>query len=172
MRIFLTGPPRSGKSTVLMKIIKLLNQKGLKIGGFITPEVKEGNERIGFVVKDVYSGEEGILASTKISDGPKLGKYRINVEEFENIALNALDFAIKNCDMFVIDEIGKMEFFSVKFEQKLMEILEADIPLIAVLHRDFVDRFKRYGKVIEVNIENREKLPEEIVKEISGSTRS
>lgn len=164
MKLFLTGLPRSGKSTVLMKTIELLKQKRIKVGGFITPEVREKGIRIGFSVKDIYSGEEGILASVNQKVGPKLGKYIINLEEFEHIALNALDSALKECRVICIDEIGKMEFFSSKFKEKIFKILELDIPLIAVLHRNFVDRFKRYGKIIEVTSRNRDKLPEEIIK--------
>jgi nucleoside-triphosphatase len=166
MRIFLTGYPGSGKSTVLMKVIELLKQKGLKVGGFVTPELRERNKRVGFCVEDIHSVRKGILASTEVKTGPKLGKYKINVKEFENIALKALDFAVENCDLVAIDEIGKMEWFSEKFREKIIEILNSEKPVIAVLHRNFVNRFKKYGKVIEVTLANREKLPEEIVKEM------
>lgn len=175
MRIFFTGHPGSGKSTVLTKATKILKQKGLKVGGIITPEIRKGNRRIGFAVKDVYSGEEGILASVESKTGVRFGRYKIDVKDFESVAIPALDFAMKECDIIAIDEIGKMEFFSIKFKQKLQEVLESEKPLIAVLHRTFVNQFRKYGKVIEVTFKNREKLPEEILKEflkLSGPTQN
>lgn len=160
MKVFLTGKPRSGKSTVLEKIIILLKEKGKKVGGFITPEIREEGKRIGFCVKDVFSNEIGILASKDIKIGPKFGNYGINIEDFERVALKAIEFALKECDIIVIDEIGKMEFLSEKFREKLTQILISDKPLVAVLHRDFFDKFKDFGKLIEVTNRNRNELPE------------
>jgi len=37
--------------------------------------------------------------------------------------LPALDYAIKTCDVIVIDEIAPMELFSIKFKEKVEEIL-------------------------------------------------
>ena len=163
MRIFLTGEPRCGKSTVLMKIIDILKKKGFKVGGFITPEVRVKGDRIGFKVVDIHSSEEGILASINQKTGPSVGKYRVNLNDFERVALKALDFAMKECDICIIDELGTMELFSQKFKEKMGELLELKKPVIVALHRNLVDKYKNYGKMIYVTQENREKLPEEIV---------
>lgn len=163
MKIFLTGKPRSGKSTVLEKVIILLKEKGKKVGGFITPEIREKGKRIGFFVKDIFSNEMGILASKDIKIGPKFGSYGINIEDFERIALKAIEFALKECDIIVIDEIGKMEFLSEKFREKLTQVLLSERPLVAVLHRNFLEKFKDFGKVIEVTNKNRNELPELIL---------
>jgi nucleoside-triphosphatase len=167
MKIFLTGLPGSGKSTVLIKTIELLKKKGLKVGGFITPEIREKGRRKGFFVKDVFSGSMEVFASVDFKIGPKLGKYCIDVAAFDKIALKAIDFALEKCDVIVVDEIGKMEFFSENFKKKLGALMLEDKPLMAVLHKNFVDQFKQLGKVIEVTEENRERLPEELVKIIS-----
>ena len=50
MKIFLTGRPGSGKSTVLMKVMERLEAKGLKIGGITTPEVRAKGRRVAFRV--------------------------------------------------------------------------------------------------------------------------
>lgn len=165
-KIFLTGLPRSGKSTVLAKAIELLKQRGLKIGGIITPEIREGSRRVGFAVKDVYSGKEGFLASIKLKTGPRLGKYKIDVKDFERVALPALDFAMKECNMIAIDEIGKLEFFSKKFRQKVYKIINSNKPLIAVVHRNYIKEFKEFGKVVPVTKENRNELPKQIVQSL------
>lgn len=164
MKIFLTGKPGSGKSTVLIKIIDLLKQRGLKVGGIITPEIRKQAKRIGFLVKDLYSKDEGILASVDLKSGQRLGKYKVNLKDFERISLRALDFALKECDLIAIDEIGKMEFFSLRFKEKILEILNSDKKMIACLHRNFVPKFKDFGKIVEVTPENRERLAKEIVK--------
>ena len=164
MKIFLTGLPGSGKSTVLIETIELLKEKNLKIGGITTPEIRKQGKRIGFSVKDIFTGKEGTLANIGLKSGPRLGKYQVNLEDFERIVLPALDFALKNCVIICVDELGRMEFFSSKFKEKVLEILNSDKKVIACLHRNFIDEFKKYGKLIEVTLENREKLPQEIIK--------
>jgi len=164
MKIFLTGKPGSGKSTVLMKIIESLKRRGLKIGGIITPEIRVKGKRIGFKVIDVYSNEEGILASIDQKSGPRVGKYRVNLEDFERVAIKALDFALNECDVICVDELGKMELFSEKFKRKIEKILKSPTPAIIVLHRNLTERYGKYGEVIWVTVENRDKLPEEILK--------
>ena len=172
-KIFLTGEPGSGKSTVLMKFINTLKNKGLKVGGFITPDIRVGGKRIGFKVIDINSGEEGTLASINQKAGPKVGKYRVNLEDFERVALKALDFAVKECDILFIDELGTMELFSKKFNEKIENILKLDKLIIIVLHRNLVRKYQKYGKIFYVTSENRNKLPEKIIQLIeSGSTRS
>jgi len=166
MKIFLTGKPRCGKSTVLIKIIDILKKKGLNVGGFISPEVRIKGDRAGFKVVDIYSSEEGILASTNLETGPQVGKYRVNLDDFERVALRALDFAMKECDIICIDELGTMELFSQKFKEKMEKILDLEKPVIVVLHRNLVNKYRKYGKVIYVTPENRDKIPEEIIASI------
>jgi nucleoside-triphosphatase len=166
MKIFLTGKPRCGKSTVLIKIIDILKKKGLNVGGFISPEVRIKGDRTGFKVVDIYSSEEGILASTNQETGPQVGKYRVNLDDFERVALRALDFAMKECDIICIDELGTMELFSQKFKEKMEKILDLEKPVIVVLHRNLVNKYRKYGKVIYVTPENRDKIPEEIIASI------
>ena len=172
MKIFLTGKPRSGKSTVLMKIIDTLKEKELKVGGFISPEIRTTEDRIGFKIIDIYSGEEGILASVNQKTGPHVGKYRVNLNDFERVALNALDFSMEECDVICVDELGTMELFSQKFKEKMDKILELEKTVIVVLHINLVEKYKKYGKIIHVTPENREILPKEIVNMIYGSSQS
>jgi len=167
MKIFLTGKSGSGKSTVLIKTIELMKNKGLKVGGFITPEIKERGRRTGFYVKDVFSNEMEVFASIDFKIGPRLGKYGIDTDAFDKIALKAIDFALENCNVVCVDELGKMEFFSGNFKKKLAALMLIDKPLIAVLHRNFVKQFKDYGEVIEVTAKNRSQLPAKIARLIS-----
>jgi nucleoside-triphosphatase len=44
--IFLTGPPSSGKTTIIKKVIKKL---GLPANGFYTEEERASGKRLGFL---------------------------------------------------------------------------------------------------------------------------
>ncbi|MEM5790813.1 MAG: NTPase [Candidatus Aenigmatarchaeota archaeon] len=166
MKIFLTGKPRAGKSTIVLKIIDFLKNKKVKVGGFITPEIVESGKRVGFYVKNIFSNEMEIFASVDFKIGPRIGKYGINIGAFEKIALKAIDFAIQNSDVIILDEIGKMEFLSKEFEKKIYELILIEKPLIATLHRNFIKKFKDFGEIIEVNEKNRNYLPINISRKI------
>lgn len=166
MKIFLTGRPGSGKSTVLMEVIEQLKAEGLKVGGIITPEVRARGYRRAFKVVDLSSGEGGILASVDQPAGPRVGKYRVNLQDFERVALPALDFALKECDIICIDELGKMEFFSTKFKQNVNEILKSEKPLIAAVHRNYAKIYEKRGSLIQVTQENREEIIDTIISRI------
>jgi len=170
MKIFLTGAPGSGKSTVLMKVIERLRAEGLRIGGIATPEIRVRGYRTGFSVIDLSLEKEGILASVDQPEGPRVGKYRVNLEDFERVALPALTYAQEECDVICVDELGTMEFFSKAFKQKIDEILRSEKPLIAVVHRNYARNYEKYGRLHEVTPTNREKLPEIIASVIKYRT--
>lgn len=151
---FVTGLPKSGKTTILWKLVKELKKEGLKVGGFLSPDEKHHGSRTAFHVIDVESGNEGILADVH-GDGPKVSKYHVNLKGFERIAVPCM----KNCkkyDVFFIDEIGSMEMKSTKFGRTLDDVLDANVPLIASINDRYLPKFRHLGEVVEVNLGNRE----------------
>ncbi|MCS7093750.1 MAG: NTPase [Candidatus Aenigmarchaeota archaeon] len=146
MKIFITGRPGSGKSTTLYKIVKNLKEK-FKVGGIFTPEVRDGMKRIGFEVFDIFTGRRQIFASVNFKSRLKVGKYFVDLEKFEEIAIPALEFAFESCDVVAIDEIGKMEFLSENFKVLLGKILNSDKILVATLYIGYVKDFKNLGKL-------------------------
>ncbi len=167
MKVFLTGSPGSGKSTVMLKVIERLGAEGLKVGGITTPEVRgPRGYRIAFKVVDLASGEEGTLASVDQPVGPRVGRYHVNIQDFERVALPALNYALEECDVVCIDELGTMEFFSAKFKQKVKEILESGKPVVAVVHRNYAKLYEKTGTMLQVTPENREKITRLIASKI------
>jgi hypothetical protein len=60
-RLLLTGPPRVGKSTAIGRLVRLLQERRLPVGGFVTDERREYGKRAGFVIRDL-TGPETVLA--------------------------------------------------------------------------------------------------------------
>jgi len=150
VRIFLTGRPGSGKSTIVKRVVDKLREQGIKVGGILTPEVRKGIVRVGFEVVDLQTGEKGTLATTERKTNVRFGKYFIDLDDFERIAIKALTTATEECDVVVIDEIGKMEMFSKAFKERLNQILNSDKNVLAVVHRDLAKFYKNHGEVIWV----------------------
>jgi nucleoside-triphosphatase len=158
----LTGKPRAGKTTLLKIIIQDLKS----CGGFYTEEIIEDNKRIGFRIKTL-KGKEGILAMEGLRAKFRLGKYGINLKDLEEIGVKAVEEALKNKDIVVIDEIGKMELFSQAFKDIVLKALDSDKRVIGVIHReisDFLNAIKSREDVLlfEVDLDNHKELLEKI----------
>ena len=164
--LLLTGNPGVGKTTVLMKTVSALKEKGYCVGGIISREAREGGNRVGFEILDLKSGRRGRLAHVKQKAGPQVGKYRVKTEDLNGIGAQAITEAVENCDVVAIDEVGPMELFSAKFKEATRKALESRKPVLAVVHWKATDKIINEAKSREdaetftVTQENRDNLPE------------
>jgi len=62
LRIFLTGIPGVGKSTVVRKVAERIQQDGVKVGGMTSADSRSGSARVGFEIRDLMTGRVGVLA--------------------------------------------------------------------------------------------------------------
>ncbi len=88
------------------------------------------------------------------------------MEDLESFTKKCLEGPPKDTELVVIDEIGKMEMYSEKFVHEVNIRLKADIPVLAVLHRDLVGRYGIYGKVYRLGEDNFTKTKSRIEDEI------
>jgi nucleoside-triphosphatase len=167
MRLFLTGNPGVGKTTLICAIAERL--KGITCAGFYTKETRQGGLRTGFRIVTL-DGQEGFLASLG-TQKPTVGKYSVHVEEFESLVLTLLNPVSQRVDLYVIDEIGKMELFSRLFRTRMIELLAQPTNILATITKrgdGFIDQIKRRSdvEIIEVTPKNRDELPEELARKI------
>jgi nucleoside-triphosphatase len=124
MNILIQGKPGCGKSTLIQKLLNLMQQKGKQIGGISTPELRQGR-RVGFEIVDMMTDERGILAHKSQPEGPRVSQYKVNLRDLENIGVTGIKNALeKKVDFVIIDEIGKMELVSTAFQEIVWEALE------------------------------------------------
>jgi nucleoside-triphosphatase len=159
--IFITGPPRSGKTTLVMKLLEKLS--ALKAAGFYTEEIRERGERKGFKLISL-SGASGTLSHVDVKSPRRVGKYRVDVEGFENF-LSKISF--DDADVAVVDEIGKMEVMSPRFRELIEKLIVSDKTLIATiaLRGDaFIEGVKKTpgARLFTVTQENRAEVLREI----------
>lgn len=143
-RILITGPPRCGKSTLISELIKFYSKNNFKIKGFLTPEVREKSRRIGFDIEEISSDIKFPLA--RVGDYKtkyKLGKYSIFIDEFEKVISNLENFNIEQVNVMIIDEIGKMELFSEKFRNFIINIFQREFNIIATMGKNIKYPFKK-----------------------------
>ena len=165
-KFLLTGMPGSGKSTVVLRCVEELRRGGLRVGGISTPEVRRGGRRVGFEVVDLATGRRGTLAAVGIHSRYRVGRYGVDVEGFEAVALPALRHAEERCDVICIDEIGRMELYSNSFEEAVRRILGGVKPVLAVVHRRYAGAYSHYGELLWVSRDRVNRLVEYIVGEL------
>ncbi|XP_021733966.1 cancer-related nucleoside-triphosphatase homolog isoform X1 [Chenopodium quinoa] len=136
--ILVSGAPGVGKTTLIIRVLENLRalNPNLKVQGFYTREIRQGNERVGFEVVTV-NGQRGTLASINNPSPesvrwPTVGRYRVDIASFDNIALPVLQIK-EDTDLFVIDEVGKMELYSSSFFPAVLNLLNSNIPLLATI---------------------------------------
>jgi len=168
MKVLITGLPGCGKTTLCRKIIQALKDKN--IGGILSEEIREGGERKGFKMIDIKTGAEGILAHVAQKEGPRVGKYGVNLSDIDKFS-----GAIENdCDLIVIDEIGPMELHSAEFIRAVSTVFESERNIVAAIHyksrHPLVQELKRRKDVIiyEINEANRNKVLKEILRRFQG----
>ena len=173
--IFVTGPPGIGKTSVLLRSVNGLKNRGYEIGGMISRDVREGGVRVGFEIMDFSTGQRGWLAHINQPMGPKISKYRVNLTDLEAIGVSSILDAIGNADIIIVDEIGPMELFSSAFRDAVVKAVESDKPLLGTIHfglrNSFVSSLKNRedAEIFEVTYEDRETLHNLIIDKVVQS---
>ncbi|KAK8446885.1 hypothetical protein SEVIR_9G557700v4 [Setaria viridis] len=143
-------------------------------------EVRESGERVGFEVVTL-DGRSGPLASSKVSSPesvrwPTVGKYKVDVASLESLALPELQVK-EDTDLFIIDEVGKMELFSSAFFPAVMRVVESNIPVLATIPiprngQDIpgVARLRNHpgAAIFTLNTGNRDTMRETIYNQLSS----
>lgn len=167
--IFLTGVPGSGKTTLIRRVVARLTRPA---GGFYTQEIRERGVRKGFEIITL-DGQRGILAHVKLPSKSRIGKYGVDTNLLDALAIPAIQDAIREKRVVVIDEIGPMEILSPQFRQVVLEALQSNTSLLGTIVRrsvPFTDRIKARPDVtlIEVKTENRETLIDLLLRLLEG----
>jgi len=170
--VFVTGHPGVGKTSVLLRTVDSLKNRGYRVGGMISREVREGGLRVGFEIMDFSTGQRGWLAHVNQPTGPKVSKYRVNLTDLNAIGVNSILNAAKNADIIIVDEIGPMELFSQAFREAVVQAIESKKPMLGTIHfraRDsLIDTIKARedAEILEVTYENRGHLHTQIVDKV------
>jgi len=174
LKIGITGLPGAGKTQALLKVIEMLEADGMTVGGMITDPIIKRGRREGFNVMDWASKEKRVFASKDIVSKVTVGRYGVDVSALDEVGVKALKHATANCDVIVIDEVGKMEVESEGFVAAVKEALDAEKPLLLTLHKKsrnpLLQDIRRRDdiRILEVTQVNRNLLPYKIVKILKG----
>jgi nucleoside-triphosphatase len=165
-KVLLTGLPGCGKTTAVMKIIAGLDPK--KIAGFYTEEIRQKKTRRGFRWVSL-AGTSGTLAHVDIKSRFKVGKYRVDVVGFEESVVPLLDIEQSDAELFVIDEVGKMECFSEKFINAVRRLFASQKCVLATVAQKGTGliaevKTHRDASLFELTKQNRNEIVDDIIR--------
>jgi nucleoside-triphosphatase len=160
----LTGSPGTGKTTVIRQAIA---KSKTKAGGFYTEEIKSGGTRQGFRIVTL-DGQDAILAHVDSHSRYRVSKYGVDVQNLDNVGVAAINRAIDESDLIVIDEIGKMELFSPRFRDAVLKAMDSGKKVLGTIMlspHPFADDIKRHpkAKVAQLTRADHEQVLREIL---------
>jgi nucleoside-triphosphatase len=162
--LLLTGAPSVGKTTIIRRVAEGLRDR--KIRGFITDEIREDGRRVGFRL-DTFCGQSTILAYVDTKSPHRVGRYGVDVEALDRIVDSALRPA-DDVDVYLIDEIGKMECSSPRFVAAMTLLLDSGPIVIGTISRKgagFIEQVKqrRDAELWEITHANRDQAPDSVL---------
>lgn len=164
--LLLTGRPGVGKTTAIERIAGRL--EGARIAGFLTHEIRDRRGRRAGFRAEPFGGEGCTMAHVEIDGPPRVSKYGVDVSAIDRLADSALAPA-DEVDLYLIDEIGKMECFSDRFVRSVRELLDSGKPVVAAVGLrggGFIREVKERPdtELREMTRENRDGIPDRVVR--------
>jgi nucleoside-triphosphatase THEP1 len=167
VRLLLTGNPGIGKTTIVRTTLTRLAT--VHCAGFYTEERRHQGRRIAFKIFTL-SGQEGTLAVVG-REPPRIGRYTVQLEEFEGLVLPQMDSETNPADLYVIDEIGRMELLSQRFRTSLIDLLARPTNILATIAKrgkGFLEQLKGRNDIdlLEVTATNRDQLADTVTERV------
>jgi nucleoside-triphosphatase len=167
--VLLTGKPGSGKTTLVRRVIERLGDRHL--AGFYTSEIRRQGRRLGFEAVGLGGGST-VLAHVDRDAGPRVGRYGVDLGGFDPLVLRELGREPSEVDLFVIDEIGRMECFSAPFVQLTRAVLGGAVPVLATIALtggSFMQevRLRPDVELLTITVANRAELAETVLRRLT-----
>ena len=161
----LTGRPGTGKTSLIKQAVAEV--KG-KAGGFYTEEIRSQGVRQGFKLVTL-DGQDAILAHVDVHSPYRVSRYGVDIESLDRVGVSVLHKAAQQCDLVVIDEIGKMELFSVNFREAVLQIIGSGKRVLGTImlnSNPWADAIKRQPQVnlITVTRDNYHQVLDELLR--------
>ena len=128
--LLLVGPSGAGKTGLVLELVAGLRDRGVAVGGVVTPRVLVDGTTRGYRVRDLATGEETLLCSLD-PPGIPFRRFFFSPKGIE-LGNHALERAVR-ARLAVVDELGPLELSGGGFAPGLSSLRSAGPPLIVTV---------------------------------------
>ena len=132
-----TGRTGTGKTKVINTLHYRLLSDNISMGGVLTRDIKNHGKRIGIEIHNISTGINYEIANINRKTGPRLQKFRINLENIDNYLIKELNDSSLNADLIIIDMIGPMELFSIEFCELIKKLLKQEKKILCAIQTKY-----------------------------------
>lgn len=166
--MLLTGRPGCGKTTVVCRVVGQMVER--RLAGFYTQEIRRQGNRLGFEAIGLGGGR-CVLAHKDLRTKRRVGRYGVELDAFNSLVQAELGKSTDAVDLFVIDEIGKMECFSEVFVEAAARVLDGPVSVLATIAArggGLIGRVRARPdvEILTVSAGNRDELPGQLVERL------
>ena len=166
--MLLTGRPGCGKTTVVWRVARQMAER--RLAGFYTQEIRQQGNRLGFEAIGLGGGR-CVLAHKDFRTKRRVGRYGVELDAFNSLVQAELGKLPDAVDLFVIDEIGKMECFSELFVEAATKVLDGPVSVLATIAArggGLIGRVKARPdvEILTVSAGNRDELPGQLLQRL------
>jgi nucleoside-triphosphatase THEP1 len=167
--VLVTGERGVGKTRLCQQVVELARKEGYRCAGVLSRAVLEGEDKVAILLVDVATNAERTLAVADDTPGEfRWGRYRFvpgTLEWGSHLLIRATP-----CDLLIVDELGPLELTLGQGLVVALDVLhEGGFSLALVVVRPELlgtlrPRLRGADTmVVEVDLQNREQLPGQIV---------
>lgn len=122
--IFLTGNPHSGKTGLILDLVRRVNAEGLMVAGIACPGLWQNEMRAGFELLELDTGRQSLLS--RRVPGLKPIPYMFDAQSVEKGEQALSASRCQDADLVVVDEVGKLELLGWGWARSLLQLLRLE----------------------------------------------
>ena len=135
--VLLVGGVGAGKTASGLRLVSLLRQADIPVGGILAPRRLQGEETTGYSLIDLLSNVTHAFAGLEPSEHP-VGRFFVSQEALDT-AQRAIDHAIDEGAVVFIDEIGRWELSGGGHAASVRKALASSSLPILLVRDELVD---------------------------------
>lgn len=147
----LSGGIADGKTTFMSHLVEALKKEQKSIGGFISLRILQGEETVGYQIKDIVTNECYPLLqlneNKELNPSKTIGKFKIDISAQQKAKLILAEALENDSDVIFIDEVGRWELQGGGWceELKLIAQKNNSCPILAVRNTLVNDVMETFG---------------------------